>query len=142
MHQPQLCFERLFVARIFLVSVLVLLASPAHALSLNSFRAEHKLPPLTYSALLTGAAYGHAQDLARRKTLDHKGFKARVMSIVSSAGAENVSFGCETEDCAIAQWAKSPGHRANMLLKGISSYGIASAKGDDGRTYWVMVVGN
>jgi uncharacterized protein YkwD len=126
----------------YLIALLFLNVGSAHALDLNSFRAQHKLPPLSYSALLAGAAYSHAHDLARRKTLDHKGFKERVMGVVSGAGAENVSFGCETEDCAIAQWAKSPGHRRNMLMKGISSYGIASAKGDDGRTYWVMVVGN
>ncbi len=120
----------------------IFFTSPAHALSLNSFRAEHKLPPLSASALLAGAAYSHAHDLARRKTLDHKGFKERVMSIVSGAGAENVSFGCETEDCAIAQWAKSPGHRRNMLMKGISTYGIASAVGGNGRRYWAMMLGN
>jgi uncharacterized protein YkwD len=45
---------------------LALLASSALAFDLNSFRAEHKLPPLSYSATLAGAAYGHARDMARR----------------------------------------------------------------------------
>ncbi|HZL30721.1 MAG TPA: CAP domain-containing protein [Pseudolabrys sp.] len=118
------------------------LCGPALALDLNSFRARHKLPPLSYSALLAGAAYENAHDLARRKSLDHNGFKERVMSVVAGAGAENVSYGCPDEDCAIRQWARSAGHRRNMLMKGISSYGIASAKGDNGRTYWVMELGN
>jgi uncharacterized protein YkwD len=120
----------------------MLVVAPAVALDLNSFRAQHKLPPLSYSAMLAAAAYGHAHDLARRQRLDHKGFKERVMSIVSGAGAENVLFGCETEDCAIKMWARSAGHRRNMLMKGISSYGIASAKAENGRTYWVMELGN
>ena len=127
---------------ILLIAATLAIASPAAALDLNSFRAEHKLPPLSYSALLAAAAYSHAHDLAQRKSLDHKGFKERVMSLVSSAGAENVSWGCADEDCAIRQWARSAGHRRNMLMKGISSYGIASAKADDGRTYWVMELGN
>jgi hypothetical protein len=48
------------------VSIIVLISviSPAFALDLNSFRAEHKLPPLSYSATFAGAAYGHARDMA------------------------------------------------------------------------------
>lgn len=119
-----------------------LLISPAAALDLNAFRARHKLPPLSYSVLLASAAYAHAHDLARRKRLDHNGFKQRLGAIVSGTAAENVSYGCETQACAIKQWARSPGHRRNMLLKGISAYGIASAKADNGRTYWVLELGN
>jgi uncharacterized protein YkwD len=120
----------------------VLLMSPACALDLNSFRAAHKLPPLSYSALLAAAAYSHAHDLARRQRLDHRGFNARVMSVVAGIGAENVSYGCEDQDCAIRQWARSAGHRRNMLMKGISAYGIASARAGNGRMYWVMELGN
>lgn len=116
--------------------------SSACALDLNSFRAQHKLPALSYSAMLAAAAYEHAQNLAHRHHLDHRGFRDRVMSVVSGIGAENVSYGCEDEDCAIRQWARSAGHRRNMLMKGISSYGIASARADNGRMYWVMELGN
>jgi uncharacterized protein YkwD len=123
-------------------AVLACAASPAAALELNALRAEHRLPPLSYNATLAGAAYEHARDMARRKTLDHKNFKARMAGVVSGVAAENVSWGCEAQDCAIRQWAKSPGHRRNMLMKGVSAYGIASAVSEDGRRYWVMVLGN
>jgi uncharacterized protein YkwD len=119
----------------------VLLASPASALDLNSLRAEHRLPPLSASALLAGLAYSHAADMASRKTLDHKGFKER-MGAVSSTAAENVAVGCPDAACAYRMWANSAGHRRNMLLKGITSYGLASAAGDDGRRYWVLELGN
>lgn len=118
------------------------LATPALALDLNSFRAKHKLPPLSYSATLASAAYEHAQALARRRRLDHKGFKDRLGGVVAGMAAENVSYGCDSQDCAIKQWARSPRHRRNMLLKGISAYGIASARSDDGRVYWVLELGN
>jgi len=116
-------------------------ASPALALDLNSFRAEHRLPPLSYSATLAGAAYAHAHDMARRNHLDHDGFKERAR-YSSGTSAENVLWGCETQDCAIKMWAKSAGHRRNMLMKGVSAYGIASATSDNGRKYWVMELGN
>ena len=130
------------LVRLSLAAVLLACVTPAAALELNALRAQNKLPPLSYNATLAGAAYEHARDMARRKTLDHKGFKERMAGIVSGAAAENVSWGCADQPCAIAQWAKSPGHRSNMLMKGVSSYGIASAVSEDGRRYWVMVLGN
>jgi uncharacterized protein YkwD len=121
---------------------LLLVSTPSLALDLNTFRAQHKLPPLSYSATLAGAAYEHAHSLAKRERLDHDGFRKRVGALVSGMAAENVSFGCEDQDCAIKQWARSSGHRRNMLLRGITSYGIASARGDNGRRYWVLELGN
>jgi uncharacterized protein YkwD len=120
----------------------LLFSTPSLALDLNTFRAQHKLPALSYSATLAGAAYEHAHSLARRERLDHNGFKQRVGALVSGMAAENVSWGCEDQACAIKQWARSAGHRRNMLLKGITAYGIASARGDNGRRYWVLELGN
>lgn len=118
-----------------------LIATPAAALDLNGFRAQHKLPPLTASAVLSGAAYAHARDLANRGRLDHNGFRAR-LGPISATAAENVLVGCATADCAFRKWAASAGHRRNMLMKGVSHYGLASATADNGRKYWVLVVGN
>jgi hypothetical protein len=55
----------------------LLVPLPAHALDVNSFRAQHKLPPLTYSSAYAGAAQAHANDLARRDRRDHAGFRQR-----------------------------------------------------------------
>ena len=128
--------------RLSIAMLLVALVTPAVALELNALRAKARLPPLSYNATLAGAAYEHARDMAKRKTLDHKNFKARMAGVVSGVAAENVSYGCDDQPCAVRQWAKSPGHRANMLMKGVSSYGIGSAVSEDGRRYWVMVLGN
>ena len=117
------------------------LAVPARALDLNGYRRAHHRPPLRYSSELAAAAQWHARDLARRNRLDHSGFRER-MEVLSSTAAENVSYGCATEDCAIRQWARSAGHRRNMLMKGVSRYGIASARSDKGRVYWVLELGN
>jgi uncharacterized protein YkwD len=116
-----------------------LTATPAFSLDINSFRAQHRLPRLSSSSMLSAAAHSHARDMAARRTLDHRGFRERM---VGSAGAENVAYGCADEDCATRMWAKSAGHRRNMLMKGITSYGIASATAADGRRYWVLELGN
>ena len=79
--------------------------------------------------------------MAQRNSLDHNGFKERAR-LSGGAAAENVSWGCDDQDCAIKQWAKSTGHRRNMLMKGVSAYGLASATAESGRKYWVMMLGN
>lgn len=129
------------VVRLIALSAAVLAAAPALALDLNGFRAQHKLPRLKHSALLTGAAYEHARDLARRNHLDHNGFYER-MGMISSMAAENVLYGCRDAACAFRVWAKSPGHRRNMLMKGVTRYGLASATAQNGRMYWVLELGN
>jgi len=135
-------FGRIFAATMMVAACAAtpaLLATPALALDINSFRAQHKLPPLSSSSMLAAAAYSHASDMASRRSLDHKGFRERM---VGSIGAENVAYGCADADCAYRMWAKSAGHRRNMLMKGISSYGLASATASDGRRYWALELGN
>ncbi len=150
----------------FITTVLPL---PALAFDVNSFRAQHKLPPLAYSSAYAGAAQAHANDLARRDHLDHNGFRQRVAAIGSRA-AENVAYiqcrrgsaqpaqtgglfgglfgatsggsGCSSADAAYRMWARSSGHRANMLMKGITHYGLADAVSGSGKHYWVLELGN
>jgi uncharacterized protein YkwD len=115
--------------------------APALGLDLNSFRAQHGRPPLSLSGALAGAANSHAQSLAGRQRLDHAGFRQRV-PVTSGTAAENVAFGCATEDCVIRMWARSGRHRANMLRRDVTSYGLASAVGANGKRYWVLDLGN
>jgi uncharacterized protein YkwD len=141
------------------IAAVCCLAQPAAALDVNSFRAQHRLPRLHASAELMGAAYAHAHDLAGRNRLDHDGFRSRMRG--HSMAAENVAMiacgrpdakpvstfagrpcGCDSEDCVIRMWARSPGHRRNMLMKGVTHYGLASARAANGRTYWVLELGN
>jgi uncharacterized protein YkwD len=113
----------------------------ALALDLNSLRAQHGLRPLSVSGALAGAASSHAHSLAARQRLDHTGFRQRV-PVTRGTAAENVAFGCPTEDCVIRMWSRSPRHRANMLRRDVTLYGLASADGGNGRRYWVLELGN
>ncbi|HET7681133.1 MAG TPA: CAP domain-containing protein, partial [Xanthobacteraceae bacterium] len=61
--------------RLCLVGVALLaLVSSVQAMDLNSYRAKHGRAPLRVDSSLTGLAYFHALDLARRGRLDHAGF--------------------------------------------------------------------
>ena len=119
-------------------AMLVGCCSSTLADSLNSFRRAHGLPALHRSASLQAMAQRHARNMAVRQSMDHDGFYAQRGP--KGARAENVAWGCATESCAMKMWENSSGHRANMLLADVRSYGLASAAG--GRTrYWCLVLG-
>ncbi len=88
-------------------------------------------------ASLHALAQQHANDMARRNSLDHAGFMDRRGP--AGAVAENVSVGCATEACARRVWMQSPPHRANMMLGGCQA--VASAMSVSGRRYWAMEIG-
>jgi uncharacterized protein YkwD len=121
-------------------AIFYFITSPALALDLNAFRAQHGRPALSVSATLSGLAYQQAALMAGRSQIDHKDFRKRI-GPVGSTHAENVLVGCDDEACAIARWAKSSGHRRNMLRGDVSAYGIASVTGSNGRKYWALELG-
>ena len=88
-------------------------------------------------ASLHALAQQHANDMARRNSLDHAGFMQRRGP--AGAVAENVAMGCETEACAKRMWMQSPRHRANMMLGGCQA--VASAVSASCRRYWAMEIG-
>lgn len=99
--------------------------SPALADTLNSFRHAHGLAPLHHSRVLQAMAQRHANSMAARHSMDHDGFYTQRGP--RGARAENVGWGCPTASCVMKLWEESAGHRANMLLSDIRSYGMASA---------------
>ena len=112
--------------------------SPALADTVNSFRHANGLPPLHHSRTMQTMAQRHANSMAARHSMDHADFYSERGRVC--ARAENVAWGCATASCAIRMWEESAGHRANMLLSGIRSYGMASAT-SGGRRYWCLDLG-
>lgn len=129
--------------RLPLLILLALAALPtaASALDLNGYRATHGRNALRVSSALAAMAQAHAMDLARRGRLDHAGFTSG-RAQASGATAENVSYGCGDQACAILQWSRSAPHRANMLRADVTSYGLASAVSSSGQRYWVLELGH
>jgi uncharacterized protein YkwD len=54
--------------------------------------------------------------------------------------AENIAYGHGDFASTLKQWISSAGHRANLLLHGAKSIGVAHARHGQ-RTYWAMVTG-
>ncbi len=88
-------------------------------------------------AALYALAQQHANDMARRNSLDHAGFMKHRGP--AGASAENVAVGCADEACARRAWERSPHHRANMMAGGCQA--VASAVSKSGRRYWAMEIG-
>jgi uncharacterized protein YkwD len=124
---------------VLVLAGLVAFATPGHALDLNSYRATDGRAPLRVDSSLAGLASYHAMDMARRNALDHRGFKTERATL--GAMAENVAYGCADEACAILQWSRSAPHRAAMLRKDFTTYGIGTAVSASGRRYWAMELG-
>jgi uncharacterized protein YkwD len=125
---------RILIALIVLAAV----GSAARAETLNSFRHTHGLPALHHSGPLQAMAQRHARSMAARHSMDHADFYTERGR--AGARAENVAAGCASESCVMSLWADSSGHRANMLLPDVRSYGLASATGG-GTRYWCLVLG-
>jgi uncharacterized protein YkwD len=113
--------------------------TPETATTLNGFRSSHGLSQLRTDATLTALASEHAADMARRDSLDHDGFMSQRGP--RGARAENVAYGCKDSPCVIQQWVDSSGHRKNMLIPGLTRYGLASATSQSGKKYWTLLVG-
>ncbi len=110
-----------------------------NATTLNGFRTAHGRAALRSDASMEALARAHAEDMARRETMDHAGFMTERGP--AGARAENVAYGCGDSACTIHQWVNSTGHRQNMLLPDINSYGLASAVSRSGRRYWALELG-
>lgn len=116
----------------------------------NAVRAKSGLAPLHTNALLQRAAQDHACDMARRGTMTHSGStttgpsaRVKAQGYRPSITAENIaagSVGLFTLDGTLAQWAASPGHRANIDIGRMEEFGVGRALSADGRTaFWAAV---
>ena len=106
-------------------------------------------PPLSVSRQLNDAAADHARDMARRKFFDHRGDDgSQPKDRVIRAGyqprltGENIAFGPESAEEAVAGWLASPGHCANIMDPRFQHIGVALATGRGrGQIYWVQDFG-
>lgn len=104
--------------------------------------------PLKPVAALQQAALGHAQDMASRSYLGHKGSDESMPADRASraaydwaAVAENVAAGQPTAEEAVGTWLTSPGHCENLMSPRYSETGIAHAinPAAEKGIYWVQV---
>lgn len=108
----------------------------------NQDRQQHGLPALRWNAALADAAQGHADRMARQRTLSHQyAGEPELTERAASSGAhfraiaENIALGPNPQ--SIEQgWMKSPPHRANILDPKMDALGVAVVE-HDGSLYAV-----
>jgi uncharacterized protein YkwD len=90
------------------------------------------------------AAQGHAEDMARRRRLDHVGSdgsqmdgRARRVGYRYLVMVENIVAGMPSARRAVGSWANSPPHRANMLADVVEG---GAGRAGNGQDYWVLVL--
>lgn len=119
----------------------------------NRYRGEHGLGPVTLERHLNRAALRHARAMADQDFFSHKGPDGLTLGRrVTATGyiwglvAENIAAGQESPMDAIRTWIDSPGHRHNILMKGVVHIGLAHVRRDPDpgsvsfKDYWVMVL--
>ena len=89
---------------------------------INALRKTAGVAPLALNTLLTKAAQGHADDMARNNYFSHTSRDGRSAGQrITAAGyswsswAENIAWGQADWAAVVRGWTNSAGHRANML---------------------------
>jgi uncharacterized protein YkwD len=106
-------------------------------------------PSLSVSRKLNEAAAGHARDMARKKFFEHRGSdgsqpRDRVLlaGYQSRLTGENIAYGPESAEEAVAGWLASPGHCANIMDARFQDIGVGVDTGrKHGQIYWVQDFG-
>lgn len=113
----------------------------------NAERVEEDLPKLVVSPRLEAAARRHAEDMARRRVMSHKGADGTSpMERIEQTGyayrraGENVAYGRHDPATLMKGWMDSPPHKKNVLGS-FSQIGAACAIAEDGTAYWCVTFG-
>ncbi|WP_420892878.1 CAP domain-containing protein [Rhodopseudomonas palustris] len=142
------CFVAAFLAMTVILAVITTSSAPAFAAGpaemISDFRAKNGEGKVVMDATLNAIAQRQAVAMASKDVLSHEAggsFTSRVAPANVSRAAENIAYGYPDFPNTLKQWINSPGHRANLLLKGASKVGVASVRSSaSGRTYWAMVI--
>jgi hypothetical protein len=110
----------------------------------NEERAKNGLPPLKENAELNYAADEYAEQMSDSGILSHTGpdgsqpwDRAEAVGYEAQTMGENIAAGQKTPEQVVADWMKSPGHRANILNPKYTEIGVGY---DD--NFWVQNFGS
>lgn len=121
----------------------------AAARMISEYRASRGLPPVKVDPTLTRIAQDQASRMAAADRLAHVlpgqgSFSKRLSDggFQASLAAENIAAGQKSLSEALEAWRNSRGHNANLLKRGVSLIGIASAYTSNGpyKVYWSLVL--
>ncbi|MEU0664164.1 CAP domain-containing protein [Streptomyces lavendulocolor] len=108
----------------------------------NKERAAAGLRSLTLNSRLSNAAQAHSDEMARTGLYSHTGpdgsspgDRIRKAGYRWSMWAENIHHRQGSPEAIMADWMRSPGHRANILNPSLQEIGIGV---DSGSSYWTQ----
>lgn len=111
---------------------------------MNAHRVDAGLRPLSHTPALTVVAQQFAQDITQQQGLSHVGTdgsepedRLRAQGLRSCLTAENIAKGQHTAKSVVSSWMNSPGHRANILNRRVTQFGLGY---DPAGHSWVLVL--
>ncbi|HVY58929.1 MAG TPA: CAP domain-containing protein [Xanthobacteraceae bacterium] len=113
--------------------------------AISAYRRQHGLPAVTVDAKLMQLAREQAAAMAHAGILEHdvaKPFSVRIARYDPGVACENIAAGMVEFSSALDIWKRSPGHNANLLRKGVTRFGIASAAAPNSkyRMFWALIL--
>lgn len=123
------------------------LDSNVAASMISGYRQNNGLGAVVIDPTLTQAAKIQSEAMAKRNKLDHDVAGSLPKRIKTSGydarlAVENIGAGYHTLAEAFSGWRDSPGHRDNMLKKGVTKMGIAAvyAPGSKYKVFWTLIL--
>jgi len=105
--------------------------------------------PLSLNSALCLAAQNHADWMARKQTMSHRGQEFSSPGLrIRQAGyewktyGENVAYGQTTPDEVMRVWLNSRGHRRNIKNSAFREIGIGYSVAVNGHIYWCVDFGS
>jgi uncharacterized protein YkwD len=112
--------------------------------AISAYRRQHGLPAVKVDTGLMQLARQQAHAMARAGVLSHSvggSFQSRMSGTNRGIAAENIAVGTPDLSSTLDVWKRSSGHRANLLKRGITQIGIASAEASNSRKmFWALVM--
>ena len=114
---------------------------------ISGYRRNNGLGAVALDADLTQLAAEQSRAMAARDKLDHDlvrslGARLKAGGYEAKLASENIGAGYHTLAEAFSGWRDSPGHRANMLMAGVTRIGIATAYNPKSKykVYWTLIL--
>ena len=113
--------------------------------AVSAYRRQHGLSAVTIDAALMQVARHQANAMAHAGELSHTvggSFASRMSAADRGFAAENIAAGARDFSSAFEMWKSSAGHRANLLKRGVTRIGIASAEAPNSqyKMFWALVM--
>jgi len=120
---------------------------PIAASMISGYRKNNGLGAVSVDTELMALAQAQADAMARRDKLDHNvagklDARIKASGYRAAMAVENISAGYHTLAEAFSGWRDSPPHRANMLAKGATRMGIATAYAPRSKykVFWALIL--